>query len=105
MKAWGRHEYGKLYEQWPTNAEGDKEKPVFLTGCSPLDLEAESLQAMLRAYGIPSIRTAPGDGQFGELILGMSGTGVDIYVPESMLEDAKVLMEGEVDDDSLEEGI
>ena len=29
-----------------------------------------------------------GDGGFGRVVLGMSGQGTDIYVPESLLEDA-----------------
>jgi len=33
------------------------------------------------------------------VVLGMSGTGSNIYVPETMLEDAKNLMEAEPDDE------
>ena len=43
---------------------------------------------MLEAYGIPCLRQYPGDGDFGKVVLGMSGFGTDIYVPESMFEDA-----------------
>lgn len=49
---------------------------------------------LLEAYGIPCIRQYPNDGDFGRLILGTSGTGVEIYVPKTMYEDAVNLSEG-----------
>ena len=54
---------------------------------------------MLEAYGIPTIRQHPNDGDFGKLILGMSGSGVDIYVPETELAAALELLNGEVVED------
>ncbi len=105
MGRWGKREYGKAWETWPRNEAGETVAPALLKLCSPLDLEAEMLQSMLEAYGIPSIRHLPGDGQFGELMLGMSGNGVMVLVPETMLAEAQALMEGEADNDELEEGI
>ena len=104
MPAWGRREYGKAYDAWPRGEDGEPVEPAFLSKCGPLDLEAEMLQSMLEAYGIPSIRRLPGDGAFGELILGMSGSGIEIYVPCTMLEEAQDLLKGEPDD-GLQEGI
>ena len=49
----------------------------------------------LKAYGIPGLSVDHGDGNFGRLILGMSGEGVDIFVPKSLLEDALALCEEE----------
>ena len=103
MLSWGRRKFGKTYENWPRTADGQTEEPAFLVHCSPLDMEADMIQSMLGSYNIPSIRRLPGDGAFGELILGMSGNGVDLYVPVSMLEDAKALLEGETDDDGIQE--
>ncbi len=103
MLSWGRREFGKTYEIWPRTADGQTEEPAFLVHCSPLDMEADMIQSMLGSFHIPSIRRLPGDGAFGELILGMSGNGVDLYVPKSMLEDAKALLEGETDDDGIQE--
>ena len=57
---------------------------------------------MLEAYGIPCLRLYPGDGSFGRVVLGMSGLGTDIYVPESMLEDAQALC-SPVTDETYEE--
>lgn len=99
MSDWALHEYGAAWESWPRDEQGETVRPALLATCSPLDMQAEMLQSMLRAYGIPSIRVAPGDGQFGELILGMSGTGLDVLVPETMLADAKALLEAENDED------
>ncbi len=105
MGLWAKKEYGKAFEAWPRDAAGETVTPALLKLCSPLDMEAELLQSMLEAYGIPSIRHLPGDGQFGELMLGMSGNGVMILVPETMLSEAQALLEGEADNDELEEGI
>ena len=105
MASWGRREYGKIYEAWPRTENGETEEPAFLTHCGPLDFEAEMIQSMLEAFEIPSIRTLPGDGAFGEVILGMSGNGVDIFVPKSMLETAQELMKGEPDDEIGEDDL
>lgn len=105
MGNWALREYGKIFENWPRDEQGQTVAPVHLKRCAPLDLEAEMLQSMLEAYGIPSFRCLPGDGQFGQLIIGMSGNGVDIFVPETMLAQAQEIMEGEADHDELEEGV
>lgn len=105
MEAWGRHEYGKTFDAWPRDEKGEPIEPVFLVHCQPLDMEAQMIQSMLEAYGIPSVRRLPGDGAFGQLIIGMSGSGADIFVPATMLQDALELLKGEPDDDGLQEGI
>ena len=104
MATWGRHEYGKTYDAWPKTESGEPVEPAFLTHCSPLDMEAQMVQSMLESFGIPSIRRLPGDGAFGQLILGMSGNGIEIYVPCTMLNEAQELLKGEPDD-GLQEGI
>ena len=37
-------------------------------------------------------------GRFGRLVLGFSGTGTDIYVPESMYDDALALIQTPADE-------
>jgi hypothetical protein len=103
MLSWGRHEYGKVFDNWPRTPEGDTVEPAFLVHCQPLDMEAEMIQSMLESYGIPSIRCLPGDGAFGQLILGMSGNGADIFVPQTQLAEAQELLKGEPEDDGLQE--
>ncbi len=99
--AWGfRHPFG-LMEKWPRTPEGDPEPPVFLTHCTSLNLEPEMLTGMLSAYGIPCAEIYPENGEFGKVILGMSGTGVDISVPASMFEEAQSLMSQEENTDEL----
>ena len=85
---WGRALYGELLERWPKTADGQTEKPAFLCNCNSLDMSDTLRVNMLEAYNIPCLRVYPGDGEFGRLVLGMSGQGTDIYVPESLLSDA-----------------
>ena len=89
--SWSSRMPHDLLERWPKNAAGDTEKPVFLCNCRSQDMNDELKINMLEAYGIPCLRVYPGDGSFGRVVLGMSGFGTDIYVPESKLEDAKAL--------------
>ena len=86
---------GALMEKWPRDERGEPVRPAFLAFRSSTDLDA---------YGIPAMILHPGDGDFGKVILGISGTGSRIYVPETMLDDAKALMEAETDDE-LQSGI
>ncbi len=98
---WGFTEYGKQLKSWPKGPDGEPEKPAFLTHCGSVDMEDEMLANLLEAYGIPCLRRYPENGSFGRVVLGMSGNGADVYVPESMLEDAKNLIseDGEYDND------
>ena len=83
---------GDLYRRWPKGEDGEIVPPKFLTHCLSTDLEDTMLVNMLEAYGIPALRIHPGDGAFGKVVLGMSGTGSSIYVPETLWEDARALM-------------
>ena len=48
--------------------------------------------ARMESYGIPCLRQYPNNGDFGRLILGISGTGTDIFVPASLWADACQLL-------------
>lgn len=98
---WGRKITGDLYKRWPKDAGGKIVEPAFLTHCSCLDMNDEMTVNLLEAYGIPCVRKYPNDGDFGRVLLGMSGTGVDIYVPETMYDDAVSLTEGSAEIDEL----
>ena len=92
---WGRAELGGLLERWP---KGEDEAPVkarLLCHRSCVDMSDRLLVNMLEAYGIPCLCVEPGDGGFGRVVLGMSGQGVDIYVPESLYDDAIALSKEE----------
>ena len=90
---------GELMKKWPLDAKGEPVAPAFLVHCKSNDLEDALIVNMLSAYGIPALCIHPGDGSFGRVVLGMSGTGSNILVPETLLEDAKALMEAENDDE------
>ena len=98
---WGKVIRGELYERWPKDADGNPESPVLLASRSSVDMSAELLVNMLEAYQIPCLTLYPGDGGFGRVVLGMSGPGVDIYVPESLLSDAKELCKGDSNNEEL----
>ena len=90
---------GDLYENWPKQENGEPVPPRFLAHRLSVDMADVLLANMLESYGIPALILHPGDGDFGKVILGMSGTGSGIYVPETMYEEAKSLMEAESDDE------
>ncbi|MBR2583312.1 MAG: hypothetical protein IKD61_07950 [Oscillospiraceae bacterium] len=98
---WGRAGAGLVSDRWPKDENGRAEESVFLCTCGNTDLSDELTVNMLEAYGIPCVRDYPGDGAFGRVIMGASGTGVDIYVPKSMLELAQKLIEEVKDDEEL----
>jgi len=89
---------GELYDKWPKSEQGEPVAPKMLTHCTSLDMADTMLVSMLRAYGIPAMIIHPGDGDFGKVLLGMSGTGSCVFVPETMYDEAKELMEAEPDE-------
>ena len=97
--SWGSSLAGEVLEKWPKTAEGELVKPVFLAHRSNFGMEDEMTANLLEAYGIPTLRRYPNDGDFGRLILGVSGSGTDIYVPETMKEEALLFIEGENKDE------
>ena len=92
---WGRAELGGVYERWPKGEDGQPEKARLLCHRSCVDMSDRLLVNMLEAYGIPCACVDPGDGGFGRVVLGMSGQGVDIYVPENLYDDAIALSKEE----------
>ena len=90
---------GSLMKRWPKAEDGSPVQPKYLTHCGSTDLADVILENMLEAYEIPVLILHPGDGDFGKVVLGLSGTGSSIYVPETMYEHAKELMEAKPDDE------
>ena len=85
---------------WPRTEEGKPIPPVFLTHVAALDLEGQILISLLESSGISVIAQLPLGGEFGKIILGFSGTGIDLYVPETQLEDAEILISGEFEEEA-----
>ncbi len=97
--SFGRSIPGELYKQWPRDAEGEIVPPKFLVHCTSRDAEDVMTVNFLQSYGIPAAVIHPGDGSFGKVVLGISGTGSSIYVPETMYDQAIELLEAKPDDD------
>ena len=94
---WGKSKLpGEVMKAWPLDEEGEPVRPVFLTHCSCTDMEDVLTAGLLEAYNIPVIQSNPNNGRLGKLIIGISGTGADIFVPETMKEEALSLIKGEV---------
>ena len=89
---WGRYIPGELLSRWPRDEAGEPEAPVYLCHCRPLDMEEALTVSRMESYGIPCLRQYPNNGDFGRLIIGVSGPGVDIYVPASLWADACQLL-------------
>lgn len=81
---------------WPTDEKGKPLAAHFVGHMREVDMEGQIVINLLTSAGIPVKLKYPNDGSFGRVILGFSGTGVEIYVPEIMLEEAKGLLEGEI---------
>ena len=84
---------------WPKQGDGTPVPPVFLTHLSETDFEGHIVTAMLTSAGIPVVEQYPNNGEFGRVIMGMSGTGQDIYVPETMIEDARGMLTANFEED------
>jgi len=97
--SFGRSLPGELYRQWPRDAKGEFVPPKFLVHCTSRDAQDVMTVNFLQSYGIPAAVIHPGDGSFGKVVLGISGTGSSIFVPETMYDQAKELMEAKPDDE------
>ena len=96
MSEWAFEDWKKGSENWPVTEQGQKIKPVFLQHVQGSQIDMEMAVNLLEAYGIPTVCRYPNNGEFGLLILGFAGTGMDIFVPETMLEDAQNILCGDV---------
>ena len=86
--SWGEAPHD-LPERWPKRDDGTLEAPAFLAHLLEWNYEVDLLDQMLRAYDIPVLKARGNLGSLGTIVLGFSGEGVDLFVPESMLEDAQ----------------
>lgn len=102
MADWFLGKKKKLTDKWPKTEGGEPVSPAFLThvGGNPMDMQI--VLSLLEAYGIPAVDRYPNNGDFGRLILGHAGGGVDVYVPETMLEEAKDILAAETGDSAPE---
>ncbi|WP_294856156.1 hypothetical protein [uncultured Oscillibacter sp.] len=86
---WGLRQ-SDLPEGWPAGPDGEPERAELLISAqSELGGGADVLLSMLNGCGIPAFKS----GTLGKVIFGFAGRGVDIYVPQSLLEDAKAILD------------
>lgn len=85
--------------EWPNDENGKPVSPVFLTHVHGGPLDMELTLNLLQAYGIPYTCEYPNNGLFGQLIMGYPPGGMEVYVPETMLEDAQNILSADVVED------
>lgn len=74
-----------------------KERWAFLTNV--LDVhEANIIKSLLDLHGIPLLVKHKGAGEYLNIYMGMSSFGVNLYVPESMLEQAREIIKDILED-------
>jgi len=90
---------------WPEADNGDPVAPAFLTHIAGGPLDMELTLNLLEAYGIPRVCEFPNNGLFGKLIMGHPPGGMEVFVPETMLEDARNLLSADIveGEDEVEE--
>ena len=82
--------------EWPENENGEAVAPVYLQHIHGGPLDMELTLNLLEAYGIPYVCEYPNNGLFGKLILGYSPGGMEVFVPETMLEDAQNILNADI---------
>lgn len=96
MFGFNRKKYDNLADRWPKTENGENVPPVFFMHVGGSELDVEMQVNLLEAYGIPVLKKTCGTGDLGVVILGFSGEGVDLFVPETMLEDANNIVSGDI---------
>lgn len=89
---WSRTEDFDAVKAWPVGPDGEPEEPVLLQCAADFESYAGLTISRLEAYGIPVLTRYPDGGQLGKVVLGFSGYGVDLFVPQSRLAQAKELL-------------
>jgi len=88
---------------WPKDENGKAIPPALLTHLSATDMEGQIVITMLESANIPVMTQYPNNGAFGRVVLGFSGTGIDIYVPQTLLTEATDLLASPVKEEAFEE--
>ena len=91
---------------WPKDAQGQDEKAVLLTQTFDSPADTDMIISLLAAYGIPCFKYYDKDGGAGKVINGFSGYGASLYVPQTMLEEAKNILNAQaVEEDENDAGL
>lgn len=98
MEDWGSYKFGIKEDNWPKDEQGEQVKPAFLEHINGSELTVQMEINRIKSFEIPVFYTYPNNGEFGKLILGLAGTGVDIYVPETMIDEAREIINSDFSD-------
>ncbi|MGX8698431.1 MAG: putative signal transducing protein [bacterium] len=90
-----RSKKSAVYGDWPLKEDGSLVEPAFLVRIGDKAGEQHIVRGMLEAFGIPNVVRYPQDGDFGSVIMGSAPFGVEIYVPETLIEDARNILNSE----------
>ena len=82
--------------QWPNDEDGKPVPPAYLKHISGGPLDLEVALNLLDAYGIPHVSEYPNNGAFGKMIFGHPPSGMEIFVPETMVEDAQNILGADI---------
>ena len=82
----------KLPSAWPCYEDGKSVKPAVLINVDT-GINGEITVGLLEACDIPVVKSYPLAGRAMNVLFGFSGAGMDLLVPETMLEDAKAVLE------------
>ena len=102
MADWGFSKHKNTIENWPKDEKGELVPPVFLQHVRGTQLDFDMAINLLEAYSIPVVCQYPNDGEFGKLILGIAGGGMDILVTQTLLEDAQNIISCDIEHDTEE---
>jgi pyrophosphatase PpaX len=64
------------------------------------ELQANIIESLLKVYGIPLRRKYKGNDTYGKIFMGLTVHGIDLFVPESALEEAREIIENELPEDA-----
>ena len=94
---------GKSELPWPVDEDGEPEEAALLTTVFGTQVDYDMQTGMLNAFGIPTTCDFPGAGRLAKVILGFTGTGMEVYVPKSMLDAAQDLITQKPDEEENED--
>lgn len=67
------------------------DEETFLMSTSD-EIKANDIESLLKVHGIPVLKKHRGSGGYLQIYMGISNTGIDIFVPSRALEEAKEIM-------------
>lgn len=84
--------FGHDMPAWPMGENGQPEQAALLHHTFDSLAEADMTISLLSAYNIPCFKYYSREGAAGKVISGFSGYGTELYVPQTMLEEAQGLL-------------